>query len=477
MNIEDQGEVLDSDPEDFRRAAHAAVDWIADYFQNRERLPVLSQWQPGDLDPRFESAEGEGRSMTSMLDDFREHIIPGITHWNHPAFFAYFAVTGSQAGILGELLSSALNINGMVWRSSPVATELETAVLARLRRALGLPDGWFGIINDTASVNSFLGLAAAREATGLNIRTEGMTGRTMPQLRIYCSDQAHSSIDKAALALGLGIRSLRKIETDEAFAMKPEALADAIAQDRRDGVLPCAIVASVGTTSTTAVDPVDEIRKIAAREKVWLHVDAAYAGSAMIDPQYRHFWRGVEEADSVVVNPHKWLFTPIDCSVLYTRRPEMLKETFSLVPDYLKTAEESQVINYMDYGIQLGRRFRALKLWMVLEHYGLEKLRRVIAQHIRFAERLEGELRARPDIEILAPRNFSVVAFRKVVRNGQEIDEVASERATEALMEAMNRSGEVFLSQTRLRGKYAIRVAIGNGATTWEHVARILNFV
>jgi aromatic-L-amino-acid decarboxylase len=304
-----------------------------------------------------------------------------------------------------------------------------------------------------------------------------MTGRSIPQLRIYSSDQAHSSIDKAALALGLGMRSLRKIETDQAFAMRPDALQEAIAEDRRDGVLPCAIVATVGTTSTTAVDPVDEIRKIAARERVWLHVDAAYAGSAMIDPRYRHFWRGVEGADSVVINPHKWLFTPIDCSVLYTRRPEMLKETFSLVPDYLKTAEEAQVINYMDYGIQLGRRFRALKLWMVLEHYGLDKLRSVIGRHIAFAERLERELRSRPDIEILAPRNFSVVVFRKVVRNGQDVDETASERATEAVMEAMNRSGQVFLSQTRLRGRFAIRVAIGNGATTWEHVARILDFV
>ncbi|HEV2719070.1 MAG TPA: aminotransferase class I/II-fold pyridoxal phosphate-dependent enzyme, partial [Thermoanaerobaculia bacterium] len=391
---------------------------------------------------------------------------------NHPAFFAYFSITGSQAGILAELLIAALNANGMLWKTSPSLTELETVTLRWLREALGLPGDLFGIINDTASINSFLALAAAREALGLNIRGEGMTGRSLPPLRVYCSEHAHSSIEKGALALGFGQKGVVQIESDDAFRMRPDALEAAVTRDRAAGALPCCVVATTGTTSTGSVDPVPAIAAIAQREKMWLHVDSAYAGSATIVPELRFLWDGVEHADSIVVNPHKWLFTPIDCSVLYTKHPEMLRETFSLIPEYLKTTDSAEV-NYMDYGLQLGRRFRALKLWMIMEHYGLERMRGVIRGHVELAKRLAGELRKRDDVELIAPQMFSVVVFRKVVPG----DEAASEHATMEALERMNASGRLFVSHTRLRGKYGIRVAIGNGATEWEHVKRVLDYL
>lgn len=469
-------QTLDGGVEEFRKAAHQAVDWVADYLKNVDSMPVLSRDNPGDVRARFDAhPHAGGKPFTELLREFDEKVIPGITHWNHPAFFAYFSITGSQAGILGELLSAALNANGMLWKTSPALTELETLVLEWLREALGLPEGLFGIINDTASVNSFLALAAAREATGLSIRTEGMTGRAIPQLRVYCSDQAHSSIEKGALALGFGTRGVKKIESDGNFRMSVAALEKAISDDREEGAIPCAISTTAGTTSTASVDPIAEIGRIAKRENAWLHVDGAYGGSAAINPEFRFLWDGIEYADSIVVNPHKWLFTPVDCSVLYTRRPEVLKETFSLVPEYLRTNVTSPVIDYMDYGVQLGRRFRALKLWMVLEHYGTKRLGEMIAQHVGFARRLAEIITSKPGYELVAPQMFSVVVFRKVVRAADgSVDDAASEQASSELMERMNASGDLFVSHTKLHGKYAIRVAIGNGATEWKHLERIV---
>ena len=456
---------LDESTDEFRAAAHRLVDWVADYLQNIESYPVLSRAQPGDVEKQFAAAASEtGKPHDVLFAEFEEKILPGITHWNHPSFFAYFSITGSQAGILGELLTSAINANGMLWKTSPALTELETLALRWLRDALGLPGNLFGIINDTASINVFLALAAAREATGLDIRGKGMAGRELPPLRAYCSEHAHSSVDKGALALGFGAANIVKIPADEQFRMRPDALAAAIANDRANGMLPCVVVATAGTTSTAAVDPVRAIGEITQRETCWLHVDAAYAGSATICPEFRWIWDGVAEyADSLVMNPHKWLFTPIDCSVLYTRRPDVLRETFSLVPEYLTTTDTAE-INYMDYGLQLGRRFRALKLWMVMEHYGFERLRNVIRDQVGFASRLAEELSARADVEVLS-QSFSVVVFR--LRAGED--------ATAAAMETMNASGKFFVSHTKLRGHYAIRVAIGNGATEWRHVEQILN--
>src|SRR4051812_2816748 len=458
---------LDPDSDEFRRAGHRLIDWVADYLDGIDNFDVLSRADPGDIERQFAPvAADSGKSYDELIAQFEEKIVPGITHWNHPAFFAYFSITGSQAGILAELMTAALNANGMLWKTSPSLTELETVVLRWLRDALGLPGDLFGIINDTASINSFLALAAAREALGFDIRGKGMTGRDLPPLRVYCSEHAHSSIEKGALALGFGASGVVKIESDDKFRMRVDALEAAIARDRKAGALPCAISATVGTTSTSSVDPVPAIGVIARREKMWLHVDGAYAGSATIVPEYRWLWDGIEQADSIVVNPHKWLFTPIDCSVLYTKRPDVLRQTFSLVPEYLKTTDAAEV-NYMDYGLQLGRRFRALKLWMVLEHYGLDRLRAVIREQVSFAQRLTAELERRGDIELLAPQMFSVVVFRKK----------GTDEENAALLERMNASGQLFVSHTRLNGQYGIRVAIGNGATEWRHVARILDFL
>jgi len=457
---------LDPNSTEFRAAGHRVVDWIADYLDNVDRYDVLSRVQPGDIAKQFETnAHDTGRSYDDLLSEFESKIMPGVTHWNHPAFFAYFSITGSQAGILGEMLMSALNLNGMLWRTSPALTELETLALQWLRDALGLPSNLFGIINDTASINSFLALAAAREALGLDIRRKGMTGRDLPPIRIYCSEHAHSSIEKAALALGIGAEGVVQIPGDDAFRMDVDALEAAIARDRASGALLCAISATLGTTSTASVDPLPRIAQIAAREKMWLHVDAAYAGPSTLCPENRWLWDGIESADSIVVNPHKWMFTPIDCSVLWTRKPDVLRETFSLVPEYLKTPDTAE-INYMDYGLQLGRRFRALKLWMVMEHYGLERLRGVIRDQIGFAKRLAEELQKRDDVELLAPQMFSVVVFRK-----------KTDEETQAVLDRMNASGRLFVSHTKLKGKLGIRVAIGNGATEWEHVERVLSFL
>ncbi len=469
---------LDPTSSDFRAAGHQLIDWIADYLDGVDRYDVLSRVQPGQVAAQFPAQPSRGgREYTSLLADFDTKIIPGVTHWNHPAFFAYFSITASQAGILAELMTAALNCNGMLWRTSPSLTELETVTLGWLRDELGLPPNLFGIINDTASINSFLALAAARESLGLGVRTEGMAGRDLPRLRVYCSEHAHSSIEKGAIALGFGAENVIQIPGDEAYRMRVDALEEAIARDRAAGMRPAAISATLGTTSTASVDPLPAIAAVAGREKIWLHVDAAYAGSAMLVPEWRGMWQGIEAADSIVVNPHKWGFVPIDLGVLFTKHPDVLRQTFSLVPEYLKTTDTAEV-NYMDYGLQLGRRFRALKLWMVMEHYGIERMRNVLRDHVSFAQRLAGELQQRNDVELLAPQSFSVVVFRKIARDANgAIDEAASEQASMAALERMNASGRLFVSHTKLRGRYGIRVAIGNGATEWQHVARVLEYL
>ena len=454
----------DMDPEAFRREAHRVADWIADYLAAPERYPVLSRARPGDIRRAIPSDPPvQGESFDAIFEDFERIILPGITHWNHPGFFAYFAITGSGPGILAEFLSAALNVQAMLWRTSPAATELEGVSLDWLRRLIGLPDGFDGVIYDTASVSTLHALAAAREAAVADVRRAGLIGRPeLARCRVYCSEHAHSSVDKAVVLLGLGQDAVVKLPADDAFRMRPETLASAISADRRAGLQPLAIIATVGTTSTTSVDPVASIAAIAGRERVWLHVDAAYAGVAAMLPAHRGILDGAQEADSLVVNPHKWLFTPFDLSVLYCRRMDALRAAFSLTPEYLKTTEAAPVQNLMDTGVQLGRRFRALKLWMVLRHFGADGLRERLAEHIRLAAMFAGWVRAHPDFSLEAPAPFSVVCFRAH----------GSDALNERVLERVNASGEVFLSHTRLNGRFVLRLAIGNLRTTQAHVAR-----
>jgi aromatic-L-amino-acid decarboxylase len=462
--------LTDMPPEEFRKWGYQFVDWIAEFLSQPEAYPVLSRVEPGDIRSSLPSSPPEkGESMEEIFRDFREKILPGVTHWNHPNFFAYFSITGSAPGILGELLTAALNVNAMLWRTSPSATELEEVSLDWLRQMLGLPAGLFGVVFDTASVSSLCALAAAREAVhDLHAREKGLPGRPQTKrLRIYTSEQAHSSIDKAAILLGIGKAGIRKIPVDSEFRMDSQALAQAIREDTDTGWLPFCVAATVGTTSTTSIDPIPAIADICEEEGLWLHVDAAYGGSAAILPEMRWVLEGCDRADSLVVNPHKWLFTPIDFSACYCRRPAVLKQAFSLVPEYLKTTEGEAVTNFMDYGIQLGRRFRALKLWMIIRYFGTQGLAERIREHIRLARVMAAWIEEHRDFERMAPTPFSTVCFRARPAGMAEGD---LDFFNERLLEAVNATGKVFLSHTRLKDQYSLRMAIGNLRTTHEHV-------
>ncbi|MBV9773973.1 MAG: amino acid decarboxylase [Gemmatimonadetes bacterium] len=464
------GNTGDMDPEEFRRHAHSVVDWIADYFQNVDQYPVLAQVQPGDIAARLpEQAPEEPEAMERILEDFDEKLLPGMTHWNHPAFFAYFAITGSAPGVLGEMLAAALNVNAMVWRSGPTPTELEERSLDWLRQMIGLPAAFRGHIQDTASISSLVAIATAREEAGLRIREEGMSGRDLPRLRLYCSEEAHSSIEKAGLTLGIGRTGTRRIPTDSQFRMDVAALEAAIEEDVAAGWKPFCVVATVGTTSTTSIDPVPRIADVCEKHGLWLHVDAAYGGSAAVAPEMRWILEGCERADSLVTNPHKWLFVPVDCSALFLRRPERVKRAFSLVPEYLITPEGASATNLMDYGPALGRRFRSLKLWMVLRYFGREGIAARIREHLRLAREFAGWVEAAPGWELVAPVPFSTVVFRRHPdgATGEEADAL-----NERILERVNATGRAFLSHTRLRGRLSLRLAVGNLRTTEEHVRR-----
>ncbi len=458
-------------PEEFRKYGKEVVDWIADYLKDAEKYPVFPSVQPGDIKkqlPAFPPSSSENMEM--ILKDFDRIILPGITHWNHPDFFAYFANSASAAGILGEMLATALNVNGMLWRTSPAATELEELVTDWMRQMLGLPTEFKGIINDTASVSTLVALTAARERIKMKIREEGLAGRKdLPQLRIYCSEHAHSSVEKAAIIIGVGQEGVRKIPVDSEFRLRTELLTSAIEEDRKKGFIPFAVVATVGTTSSTSIDPVPAIADICEKEKLWLHVDGAYGAMAAIVSEMRNVIAGCERADSIVTNPHKWLLTPMDCSLLFTKDVTTVKQAFSLVPEYLKTADPS-VNNYMDWGVQLGRRFRSLKLWFIIRSFGVSGLIESIRKHCRLAREFAGWVDADKNFERLALVPFSVVCFRY---HPKEIsDEAKLERLNALIVEQVNSSGKIFLSHTKLDDKYAIRIAIGNLATTQKHTSR-----
>jgi len=455
----------------FRRHGHELVDWIAKYLEHPDRYPVLARVQPGEITAALPSrAPEEPEPFEAIMADFERVLVPGLTHWNHPGFFAYFAITGSAPGVLADFLSAALNQQAMLWRTSPAATELEAVTLGWLRRLMGLPDSFEGVIYDTASIATLHALAAARQAAVPDVRQRGLAGRSdLPRIRVYASDQAHSSIDKAVIAIGLGHQSLRRIPVDADFRMRVDALAEAVDEDRRAGVLPIAVVATVGTTSTTSVDPVPAIADLCAREGLWLHVDAAYAGVAAMVPSHAHILAGADRADSLVVNAHKWLFTPFDLSAFYCRRMDVLRAAFALTPEFLKTPEDGRVQNLMDTGVQLGRRFRALKLWMVLRSFGARGIRERLTAHMQLAADLAARIDAHPDFERMAPVPFSVVCFRWRPA-GRFLPDTELNAANQRLMDAVNATGEVFLSHTRLHDRVALRIAIGHLDTSERHV-------
>jgi aromatic-L-amino-acid decarboxylase len=448
------------------------IDWIADYFENIDQRPVMPAMEPGDLKAQLPSAPPlHGEPMEQIIADVDRLIAPALTHWSHPSFFAYFATSTSGPGIFGELLSAAFDNKSMLWRTSPASTELEEVVLDWLRQMMGLDPGMIGIIYDTASVSSMHAIAAAREGVEQRIREEGMSGRPdLPLLRVYVSEQAHSSIEKAVITLGLGQRGLRKIPTDSEFRMDVDALADAINEDKRNGYLPFCIVATVGTTSTSSIDPVSKIIPIGEEHAMWLHVDAAYAGSAAVVPELRHILAGCERADSIVTNPHKWLFTPFDLSVLYCRHMDLLKRAFSLVPEYLRTPEQEKVRSGSDYGIQLGRRFRALKLWMVMRYFGHEGLAARIREHCRVARLFASWVDESPDWELLAPVPLALVCFRA---RPEDVAPEELDALNEAIMHRVNASGRALLSHTRLNDKLTLRLSVGNIRTTEQHVRQV----
>jgi aromatic-L-amino-acid decarboxylase len=458
-------------PDEFRRQARRVLQWIGDYLENPDRFPVVPRVTPGEIASAIPSEPpADAESLDAVLDDFERVIVPGVTHWNHPGFFAYFAISASAPGILAEMLISTLNVNAMLWKTSPAATELELRTLDWLRQLLGLGPGWFGLINDTASISTLLALAAAREAKPeLAIRERGMAGRTdLPRLRVYTSSHAHSSVDKAAITLGFGHENVVHIDADDAYRMRVDALEAAVRADRAQGFLPIATVATVGTTSTTSIDPVPEIAALCAREEMWLHVDGSYGGVAAVVPEMRHVLAGVELADSLVVNPHKWLFTPIDLSAMFTRRPDVLRRAFSLVPEYLVTREQNDVVNLMDYGVQLGRRFRALKLWMVIRAFGADGLAARLRRQMEMAKEFADWVDAEADWERVAPVPFSLVCFRYAPKGTTEAER---EALNAAILERVNGSGAAYLSHTKLNGRYVLRLAIGNMRTEPRHVS------
>jgi aromatic-L-amino-acid decarboxylase len=443
--------------EDFRRAGHEAVDWIAHYLGNLSNYPVLPKMKPGELvDALPRSAPVQGEPFETILHDFDRVVMPAVTQWNHPRFFAYFACTGSTPAILGEMLAAALNTNGLHWKTSPAVAELEQVTLDWLRQLMGLQEGWFGIVYDTASTSSMHAIACAREMVAPEARVNG----SHPNLTLYTSEQSHSSIEKDAIAVGIGQSNVRKVPVDSEFRMRADVLAKLVEQDVAAGKKPCCVVATVGTTSSTSIDPVAQIADIAEKHGMWLHIDAAYGGAAAILPECRHILHGAERAHSLVVNAHKWLLTPIDLSAFYTRRPEILKRAFSLVPEYLQPQDDPRAHHLMDYGVPLGHRFRALKLWFVLRYFGQERIQQMLRDHIQWAQQLAALVDGHEKFQRIAPVPFSVVCFRYK----------GSDEDNKKIIEKVNASGRVFLSSTVLNRQVVIRMAIGNLATRWEDV-------
>jgi aromatic-L-amino-acid/L-tryptophan decarboxylase len=459
------------DPDEFRRHAHQLADWMADYFRDVAALPVTPDVRPGEILRQLPAGPpDEAESFHQIFQDFNQIIMPGMTHWNHPGWFAYFPANNSPPSVLAEMLTATLGAQCMSWATSPAASELEQAMMEWLRRMLGLPEGFVGVIQDTASTATLVALLSARErATGFSAGLEGAIA-TGSRLTVYTSTEAHSSVDKGVKLAGYGLNQLRRVPVDASYAMRADVLDQLITADRQAGFTPACVVATVGTTSSTAIDPLPAIAAVCRRHGVWLHVDAAYAGVAAMVPELRHLFDGVEHADSFVFNPHKWMLVNFDCSAYFVRDRETLLRTFQVNPEYLRTAQDAEVVNFRDWGIQLGRRFRALKLWFVIRSYGVEGLRALIRKHVALARELADWIEQTPGFELMAQAQFGLVCFRYRPETLAD-DDPALEDLNRELLARVNATRQVYLTHTRLGGRYVIRMAIGQRQTERSQVA------
>jgi len=474
----------DTPREEFRKQLHELADWVADFRENIESLRVAPGEKPGAIRAQLPAqAPEEGESFEKILNDVNRVIVPGMVHWSHPMFLGYFGWTSTAPGILGEILTAPLNVNAMTWRTCPAATELETVVIDWLRQWVGLSDEFDGVIYDTASVGITHALAVAREEAAPATRKFGLTDRDLPRLRIYTSDQAHSSAEKAAIALGLGEENVIRIPSDDQFRIDANSLGQSIAKDRQNGLQPMAVVATVGTTSTGSVDPVRDIGNLCREAKIWLHIDAAYGGGFAMVPDYEWVRKGWELADSIVINPHKTVFVPLDFSVLYVRDLERLRRVFSLVPEYLRGDTVDAEKNYMDYGIQLGRRFRALKAWVIWRSLGREGIVARLREQIRMANLFAGWIKSDDRFELAAPVSMGVICFRFVgdaapsprghmAARGRAVSIDELDKLNSEIVEQINASGRAYLTQTKLRGQTVMRIGLGNVLTTEDHLRK-----
>ena len=468
------GELGDVPPEVFRKQLHQLADWIADYRENIGKLPVAPNAKPGAISSALpKQGPEEGEAFDKIFADIKQLIIPGVVHWGHPEFMGYFGSTSTAPGIEGEMIASALNVNAMTWRTCPAATELETVVVEWLREWLHLPDEFGGVVYDTASVGIMHALAVAREEAAPCTRKLGLAGRQdVPRFRIYTSDQAHSSVEKAAIALGLGEENVRRVPSDAKFEMDVATMRELITQDRHEHFRPLAAVATVGTTSTASVDPIPDIARVCREHKMWLHIDGAYGAGLALLPECKSLTGGWDEADSIVINPHKMLFVPFDFSVLYVRELERLRRVFALVPEYLRGDTVEAEKNYMDYGVQLGRKFRALKAWMVFRTFGRAGMAARIRDHLRLAKLLGDWIKMDNRFELAAPITMGVVCFRFIAADADRIDMVNSE-----IVEGINASGRAYLTQTKLHGRTAMRIGLGNVLTTEQHLRNVWELI
>jgi aromatic-L-amino-acid decarboxylase len=460
------------DTEQFRKQGHEMVDWIADFMDNIEKYPVSPDILPGEIKAKLPNeAPAKGEPMKTIFKDFENIILPGISQWQHPCWFGYFPANNSPPSVLGEFLTAALGAQCMVWKTSPAAEELEEVTMEWLRKMVGLPEGMAGVIQDSASTSTLVALLTAREkASNFEINSKGFTERLM----VYCSEEAHSSVVKGAKIAGYGKKNVRLISADEKFAMNVSELEKTILQDKAKGLKPAVVCATLGTTSSAGVDPLEKIGAVCKKHGIWLHVDAAYAGTTAIVPEKRWIMKGIEYADSFVFNPHKWMLTNFDCSAYFVKDKKTLKKTFEIHPEYLKTGVDEVVNNYRDWGIQLGRRFRSLKLWFVLRSYGIEGLQKMVREHIRLAQMLKHWIEDDKMFEVMAPVDFSLVCFRL---NPKDRTENQLDELNKQLLESVNHTGKTLLSHTSLKGNYVLRFCVAQRTTKEEHVKCTWNLI